>query len=262
MNQKLKVKKFQESLLNSWPAKHYYFLNGWILRFTDGVTSRANSVLPINYTGSSKTCEKDIGIVEKAYKTFNLPSIFMMHDFYEPAELDDILKARGYIQYGPTTNVMSIPIEEMVFKSINKKISYNLYNERVSQFSEFHGKFSKRSIENQKVLEAIASKIKIPQKIFILAKYQGNAVGALMSVIDALGHLSLTGLLVNPEFRRERIATSMIYKLIEDWAKIKGAKIVWLSVESDNNAAINLYNKLGLNKIFSYYYLIKNLSEL
>jgi hypothetical protein len=37
----------QEIANNCWPAKEYFFLNGWILRFTDGATSRANSVIPL-----------------------------------------------------------------------------------------------------------------------------------------------------------------------------------------------------------------------
>lgn len=68
MKLKKEVKDLQEYLMNSWPAKHYYFLNGWILRFTDGVTSRANSVFPVRYTGTQKTLDEDIDLVEKAYK--------------------------------------------------------------------------------------------------------------------------------------------------------------------------------------------------
>ena len=64
------VKRFQEFLMNAWPAEQYYFLNGWILRFTKGVTYRANSVIPINYTGNSAFFENDIKMVENAYKSF------------------------------------------------------------------------------------------------------------------------------------------------------------------------------------------------
>ena len=64
------VKRFQEFLMNAWPAEQYYFLNGWILRFTKGVTYRANSVMPINYTGNSTSIENDIEMVENAYKSF------------------------------------------------------------------------------------------------------------------------------------------------------------------------------------------------
>ena len=70
--------------MNSWPAKYNFFLNGWILRFNEGVTSRANSVFPISYTGTQKKLDSDIDIVEKAYDAYKLPAVYTMHEFYEP----------------------------------------------------------------------------------------------------------------------------------------------------------------------------------
>ena len=103
MKSKKEIKQFQEFLLNSWPAKHYYFLNGWILRFTNGITSRANSVFPIRYTGTDETLDYDIDIVEKAYKAHNLAAVFTMHEFFEPENLKDKLLARGYETYDHTS---------------------------------------------------------------------------------------------------------------------------------------------------------------
>ena len=65
ITKKNKVRKLQEIFLNSWPAKDYFFLNGWILRFTEGVTWRSNTVIPLNYHGTKKTLGEDIHKVEK-----------------------------------------------------------------------------------------------------------------------------------------------------------------------------------------------------
>ena len=81
MKSKKEIKRFQEFLMNSWPAKDYYFLNGWILRFTKGVTSRANSVFPIKYTGTQKTLNTDISLVEKAYKAHRMSSMISPQPF-------------------------------------------------------------------------------------------------------------------------------------------------------------------------------------
>jgi hypothetical protein len=53
------------------------------LRFTEGVTFRANSVIPINYTGNSKFIENDIEMVENAYASFNLyiADVFVVPEF-------------------------------------------------------------------------------------------------------------------------------------------------------------------------------------
>ncbi|MFX0043075.1 MAG: hypothetical protein ACFE8L_09195, partial [Candidatus Hodarchaeota archaeon] len=69
--------------MNVFPSAHYFFLNGWILRITGGITYRANSVCPLNYMRGGAQIEKDLTIVEKAYKSYGLPTIFMMHDYFK-----------------------------------------------------------------------------------------------------------------------------------------------------------------------------------
>ncbi|MFX1493342.1 MAG: hypothetical protein ACFFBZ_03600, partial [Promethearchaeota archaeon] len=96
MKSKNLVCRLLENLINSWPAQYYFFHNGWILRFNDGVTSRANSVIPLNYYGNKRTIAKDIDIVESAYQKYNLSTVFMMHDFYKPSYLRNKLIERGY----------------------------------------------------------------------------------------------------------------------------------------------------------------------
>lgn len=122
MKSKREIKRFQEFLINSWPAKYYYFLNGWILRFNDGITSRANSVFPVSYTRTQKTLDKDIDIVEKAYKAHNLPPVFTMHEFHEPKKLRDKLLKRGYQAYDHTS-ALGIKIEDSQTKIVNEIVN-------------------------------------------------------------------------------------------------------------------------------------------
>ena len=123
MKSKKEIKQFQEFLLNSWPAKHYFFLNGWILRFTDGITSRANSVFPIRYTGNDETLENDIDIIEKAYRAHNLPPVFTMHELYEPESLKDKLLTRGYELYDHT-RALGVGIDEIQSIKILNYLKY------------------------------------------------------------------------------------------------------------------------------------------
>ena len=149
----LKIKEFkklQEILMNSWPAHHYYFLNGWVLRFTEGVTSRANSVFPLNYTGTLNTVEKDINFVEKAYQTYNLPTIFTIPEYFEPNGLDVKLLEHGYHQAGCITHTMIASIQELKNENINDILTLYLneleeekeYEERFRRFLTFSRDFS------------------------------------------------------------------------------------------------------------------------
>ncbi len=252
------VKKFQEFLLNSWPAEQYFFLNGWILRFNKGVTYRANSVFPIYYTGDSKQIEDDIEIVEKAYKLHGLPSIFTMHEYFEPEDLDITLKNRGYLEVDHTNALLAL-IDEIPISKINSNFNYEISDVRNEAFSGLLARFTQRNNAQQEIIDEIVNRLILPKKCFVLAKKQNETVGTLMGVLNPYGYVYIADLFVIPEYRRNGIATSLMVKIIIDWAILNRAKYVWLQVEVENNHAMKLYKKLGMKKAYSYYYLRKDL---
>ncbi|NVM16751.1 MAG: GNAT family N-acetyltransferase [Candidatus Lokiarchaeota archaeon] len=251
------VKRFQEFLMNAWPAEQYFFLNGWILRFTKGVTYRANSVIPIKYTGNSVLIENDIEIVENAYKSFNLPTIFTMHEHFEPKELDGILRNRGYVEQD-RTNALLMQVKKLDLSHINNNFTYEIYDERVSDFSSLLAKFTKRDRYQQEIIKEITSRIVVPKKCFIIAKLEEQPIGTLMGVLNPHGYFYIADVLVIPECRRQKIASSMLKTVIKEWAILNGAKNIWLQVELQNHNAMKLYRNLGMEKVYSYYYLRRN----
>jgi ribosomal protein S18 acetylase RimI-like enzyme len=248
------VKQFQEFLMNAWPAEQYFFLNGWILRFTKGVTYRANSVIPINYTGNITLIEDDIEMVENAYKTFSLPTIFTMHENFEPKKLDEILRNRGYIEQD-RTDALLMQVNNLEINQINKDFSYENYDDRVDDFSSLLTRFTKRDKYQQEIIKEITSRIVVPKKCYIIAKLEGEPIGTLMGVLNSHGYLYIADVFVVPEFRRQKIASSMLKTIIKEWAVSNGAKNIWLQVELQNNDAMKLYENLGMKRIYSYYYL-------
>jgi hypothetical protein len=260
MKSKKLVRCLQENLLNSWPAQHYFFHNGWILRFNDGVTSRANSVIPLNYHGNKTTIAKDIEIVESAYQKYNLPTIFMMHDFYQPSYLRNKLFERGYKELDYTIG-MGCHIKDIMSLKVNNTISYSFYEERTMEVSDFLAKYSTRPEDQQTIISGITQRIKIPKKCFMLARIQDEVIGTLMGVLDQNGVLYLADIVVDPNHWRKGIASSLFYKVIIEWALPRNAKFVWLQVEMENKNGINLYKKLGLKELYHYHYLKKELNS-
>ena len=251
------IKHLQEVLMNSWPAHHYYFFKGWILRFTSGITDRANSVFPINYTGNQDTINEDLDYVEKAYKAFNLPTIFTIPENHEPYNLDIKLRARGYQQMGFSTNTMIIPIENINNHYKNEEFSYTSYPNRVEEFASFLAKYSKRDVNAQRELVQLSNRIIIPLKSFIVAKYEGSVIGTLMGVLDHYHYLYIADVFIKPNFRHRNIASSLFYEVVKKLGIPNKAQLIWLQVESDNESAMNLYTKLRMKKLYSYYYLKK-----
>ena len=254
MKSKKEIKNYQEYLMNSWPAKHYYFLNGWVLRFTEGVTSRANSVFPIRYTGTQKTLDNDMNLVEKAYRAHNLEPVYTIPEFHEPNNLKDKLLERGYHTFDHTIT-LGIRIEEIQRIDINDDFEYNFLDTRIEEISKFLAKFSERKESDQLIIQEINQRIIIPQKCYMLVKSKNVIIGTLRAVLVPQGYMYIGDVFVHPDYRRQRVATSMLIKLINESSVADRAKYIWLQVEKNNVKALNLYYKFGMRKLYDYFYM-------
>ncbi|MFW9876310.1 MAG: GNAT family N-acetyltransferase [Candidatus Thorarchaeota archaeon] len=260
MKHKKEFKYFQEYLMNSWPAKHYYFLNGWILRFTEGVTSRANSVFPIQYTGTQKSLNNDIELVEKAYKTHNLETVFMIPDFHEPKKLGQKLLKRGYRAYDHTST-LGIEIENIQTKKVNREFDYHIYNSRITDISDFLVKFSKWNKKEQTIIQELNQRIIIPEKCYIVSRNHDEIIGTLLAILVPQGYMYIGDVFVHPDYRMQGVASSMLVKLIDQWALVNEVRFIWLQVERENVKALNLYHKFGMRTLYNYYYMKRNLFD-
>ena len=80
-----------------------------------------------------------------------------------------------------------------------------------------------------------------------------------MGILNPNGYIYMGDLLVDPDYRKQRLGTSLISKLLNDWAIPNGASNAWLQVEKENTNAIRLYENLGFKEGYNYYYLKKEL---
>ncbi|MHA2225704.1 MAG: GNAT family N-acetyltransferase [Candidatus Hodarchaeales archaeon] len=251
---KEKIMRFQKLFLNIWPPRHYFFLNGWILTFTGGLTGRSNSVLTIDYTGEN--LEEDITTVETAYKIQNLPVRFKLADYFNPPELTDILLERGYRYSNYSLITVGCKVREIKAPT-DDEFSYEFTEQRTSEFSDFLTKFSSSLTEDQHIMTEITRRIFIPKKCFILAKLGKIIIGSIMVVLDPQGYMYIAELFVHPDYRRRKIGTSLVVNAME-WGKSHNGSICWLHVERDNEKAVELYEKMGFQKWYGYRYMIKD----
>lgn len=84
----------EELSLNAWPGHHTLLYDGWLLRFSEGYTSRANSVNPL-YPGSITGLEDKIKECEDFYTSKSLPAIFKLTPASFPSNLEETLASDG-----------------------------------------------------------------------------------------------------------------------------------------------------------------------
>jgi len=90
----LLIRHLEELSLNALPALETTYLDGWVVRFADGYTKRANSVNPL-YT-SVTDVEDKMDYCESMYAVRKQPTVYKMTPLAEPRDLDQFLTERGY----------------------------------------------------------------------------------------------------------------------------------------------------------------------
>ena len=84
---------------------------------------------------------------------------------------------------------------------------------------------------------------------FIIGEAAGEVVAYAGAFLPSVGGAAdLMTIAVDPEYRKQGIATHLIAEL-EKWAKSKGGDSMMLEVEVTNSGAIALYLKLGYKKL-------------
>ncbi len=244
------IKIVQERANNIWPAEFSYLLNGWILRFSKGVTWRANSVLPLNYWG--KNINKDISKVEEIYRKFNSSSKFMLHDQHDPPELLSVLTEASYKPVMPT-HVMGKLFADIDIQSHDNGYSYHFMTNRDPEWYSALTRLSpNRSPYKMTVIGEIMDRVHIPQKRFFYAKNKSDIIGVVLAIIDS-GYMGIMNLAVDPEYRNQGVATNLMYQTI-NWGKKEDTKWLFLQVEKSNTSARGLYEKIRLEDWYSYTY--------
>lgn len=250
MDLRQNVLLYQELTNNAWPAKQYSFFNGWVVRFSHGMFDRANSVLPLNYFG--RNCEKDVHKIEEMYQNRHLKVTFQIPEYTSPENLDNILENMNYNVKSPTAVMM---------KTLTQKNADSSSFHYISQRADFDDTwfktfqtFSNMPVEKSIQMKAIIQRI-IPETIFFTVKEDDQEVGVTLGVFERQ-YLGIYSLLVDPMKRRRSFGYSLM-RFIENWCINNFIQIIYLQVEQDNRAALNMYTKLGYIQLYSYHYRIK-----
>src|SRR5438270_9010529 len=96
----------EETCLNAWPAVREVLLDGWVLRFSGGLTRRANSANPLR-----PVSHVDLRACEALYRRLSLPTIFRVLSLLDPL-IDERRAEAGYTGEGESC-VLYAPIEDI-----------------------------------------------------------------------------------------------------------------------------------------------------
>ena len=242
-------KRIEEASLNAWPALRQLIFDGWLLRFANGYTRRANSVNPI-YTGSEEV-EGKIHLCELFYRERQLPCIFKITPFVHPSNLDELLAELGYRKEAVT----SVQVLDLATFTPELSSASQQWPTPADPWIDDYVRMNQVQPQNIATLKAILNHI-IPPACYMTLLDNGSSIACGLGVQEG-DYVGLFDIVTEPAQRGQGLGQKLIANILR-WADNQGAQTAYLQVMLNNASALKLYDKLGFREVYRYWYRVKH----
>jgi len=231
----------------SWPAFEQVDYKGWIVRFADGVTKRANSVNVIVPTCGAVA--EAVADCEAFYRMRKQPAIFRLLSFVDDPRLESYLADAGYT-YIDLSLVMSRTLDqepEIAQKPIamNRETWLQVYNEVFPSDPAKHA-------GHAEILRMVPG-----ASLFTVLEHEGEPVACGLGVIHE-SYFGIFDIVTRSQDRQRGHGTELIRRMLA-WAQQNGARHAYVQVMAHNAPAVRLYEKLGYRRLYHYWYRVQRL---
>ena len=245
-----KIRALEELSLNAHPSLNTMFYDGWVLRFADGYTSRANSVNML-YSSQMPLADK-IDFCEAIYSRQGLPTVFKVTPL--SLHIDNVLAERGYSVVTPT-KLMTMDISNLISSDFNSSAVCEGIHEN---WQNHYFRLNQTDVEKIAVAKQIQSNIM--NCVLTATLSDENEVVACGLCVVQQGYAGLYDIIVSSQSRKKGYGRDICTSLINNAIHF-GAKKAYLQVVADNAGAIELYKKMGFTDIYQYWYRSKNIMK-
>lgn len=240
------IRRLEAVGFRAWPAASVHYDGSWLIRLTAGHDSkRLNSVNPLD-PSDFRDLEIRLEKAAKRFSDYGRP-LTVRQTPLTPQAMIDHMDAKAWPVFSETIVMMAdIPpndtteaIEHLPLRDVGRFVDARL------QICGEHA--------NDKAgLSEIINAIKPECGLFLFESPDNGPVAVSLAVHDN----DLAGILqvaVADTVRRQGVGASIVNASLR-WARLRGARTAWLSVEADNVAAIALYRKFGFKDVYHYCY--------
>lgn len=238
-------KRIEEVSLNAWPALQHLLFDGWILRFSNGYTKRANSINPL--FDSHLDAAKKVAICERLYAEKELPPIFRLTPFASPLDLGQVLERRHYKRVDQT-HVQHLNLRG---QAIVGESSLELHDETLDSWLDVFCQLSGVPVAQHQTHKEILQTVPSGRLLAVLAD-SGTIVACGLGVLEN-DYFGLFDLVTDSQQRNKGYGAKLVSGMLM-WAQEHGAAHAYLQVMNSNFPARHLYAKLGFQEVYQCWY--------
>jgi ribosomal protein S18 acetylase RimI-like enzyme len=230
------LRRLERVHVRAWPARETASIEGWLWRYSGGGSQRANSVSTVDFHGAD--VEAALDEVEARYREKGAPARLHSYSAGSPANLGEILEARGYRQ-GETTLTMAKRIR-LPPQGPNVELSPTATADWLETY--LGAVTENRRAANAMILE------RVPEpRCFLTFRDGGRAVSTALCVAEPVpsGGFAVIECVATREQERRKGGARAVLAGIEAYAAGRNVGVIGLQVSQTNPAAIALYASLG-----------------
>lgn len=226
--------------VKAWPALETAPIGGWLWRYSQGGSQRANSVSALADPGME--AERAIDAAERLYAERGAIPRFQITDAAVPGDLDQRLARRGYAINDPCTTlaVTLSPGEIPDDVEIADRVTPDWFDTYASVITP----------DRRKTAPMILAGIP-PGSAFVLLRRSGRPVATTLAVVD--GAASVVECVATREEARRTGAGDAVMRAAMAWAWQRGARVMGLGAVTTNTPAQALYRRLGFTLAGRYH---------
>jgi ribosomal protein S18 acetylase RimI-like enzyme len=242
---KLEARRLEELSLNASGSFQSLVYDGWLLGFRPGPTKRLRCVNAF-YSTSLPLAEK-VDYCVRFYQSVGLPAIFRMLPFSQPPELDAYLESLAWNRFEQTL-VLRADVSTASPRHLTRD-SVEIVD--VPRWEEVTAGLLDRARDALSAAVERAKSYPLPHTGAII-RHQGEVVACGLAKLEG-AHAGLFAVNTAPAHRRQGLGRAIVGALLAE-ASRQGARVAYLQVTADNEAALALYRSFGFAPVYDYWY--------
>lgn len=241
------LSRIEDAGLNASAPPQQRWVDGWLVRFSDGKAKRARCVNAVA-AGRMLVAER-LAACEQVYADAGLPMIVRITPFTLPLGLDDVLAAQGLKRIDDTRVMVHTALG--THTALSLPVGATLLPVGLEAFAQTVGALRGSPLAQRQAHAVRLLNAPVPFSAFELRIDGQPATCGQMATEGGL--VGLYDVFTTPTFRGRGFARVLCSQLLAR-AVSGGAQQAYLQVEGDNHAARSVYHRLGFIDAYAYHY--------